>query len=124
MSADDELVGTVVLYVDSQEIDCASVSSSEQAGRKLVATMNNKGRANKSAQTTASGSLQIEAFIPKEGAINWAGISGATIIAEAIDGGYREIWSGVGVTTVGKRFTLDGEATQSLECFYKDYMVE
>ncbi|RXS92973.1 hypothetical protein [Acinetobacter junii] len=124
MSADDELVGTVVLYVNGQEIDCASVSSSEQAGRKIVPTMNSKGRANKSAHTTKSGTLQIDAYIPKEGAIDWASISGATVIAEAIDGGYREVWSGVGVVTVGKRFNLDGEATQSLECFYKDYVTE
>lgn len=124
MSADDELVGTIILYVNDQEIDVSSVSPSEQAGRKLVATMNSKGRANKSAHTTASGGLQIEAYIPKEGRIDWASISGATLIAESIDGGYREVWSGVGVITVGKKFGVDSEATQSLDCFYKDYVTE
>ncbi|AZN69308.1 hypothetical protein DX910_14670 [Acinetobacter haemolyticus] len=125
MSADDELVGTIVLYVNNQEIDCASVSSNEQGLRKIVPTMNSKGRANKSASTTASGTLQVAAFIPKKGAVDWAGINGATIIIESQDdGSYREIYSGVGVTSVGKQFTVDGEATQSLECFYKDYIVE
>ena len=124
MSAEDELVGTIVLYANGQEIDCSSISSTEQAGRKLVATMNSKGRANKSANTTKSGSLQIEAFIPKTGDLDWANLNGATLIAEAIDGGYREVWSGVGVVTVGKKYTVEGEATQSLECFYKDYITE
>ncbi len=124
MSAEDEFVGTIVLYVNGQEIDCASVDTNEQAGRKLVATMNSKGRANKSAQITKSGTIQIGAYIPKTGDIDWASLNGATLIAEAVDGGYREVWSGVGVTTVGKKYTVEGEATQSLECFYKDYIKE
>lgn len=124
MSADDELVGAIILYVNGQEIDVASVNPTEQAGRKLVSTMNSRGRANKSSQTTASGALQIEAFIPKTGGIDWAKISGATLIAEALDGGYREVWTGVGVVTVGKKFAVEGEATQSLDCFYKDYTTE
>jgi hypothetical protein len=125
MSADDELVGTIVLYVNGQEIDCASVGTNEQGRRKLVKTMNSKGRANKSASTTSEGSIQIDAFIPKTGALDWANISGATLIIESQDdGSYREVYSGVGVATVGKKFVVDGEATQSLDCFYKDYVVE
>jgi hypothetical protein len=33
MSADEELVGTIVLYLDGQEIDCASVNTNEQGLR-------------------------------------------------------------------------------------------
>lgn len=125
MSADDELVGTIVLYVDGQEIDCASVSTNLQGLRKVVKTMNSKGHANKSASTTSDGSIQIDAFIPKKGAVDWAKISGATLIIESQDdGSYREVYSGVGVITVGKKFSVDGEATQSLDCFYKNYVIE
>ena len=125
MSADDELVGTIVLYVDGQEIDCSAVNPTEESIRKVVPTMNSKGRANKSASLTASGKIQVEAFIPKKGAVNWANISGATIIIESQDdGGYREVYSGVGVVSIGKQYKVDGEATQSLECFYKDYVIE
>ncbi|MBK0062383.1 MULTISPECIES: hypothetical protein [unclassified Acinetobacter] len=121
---DDEFVGTIVLYVNGDEIDCASVNPTEQAGRKLVSTMNSKGRANKSARTTKSGAIQIEAYIPEEGALDWASISGATLVIESLDGSYRETYSGVGVITVGKKYQNESEATQSLDCFYKSYVIE
>lgn len=120
----DELVGTIVLYVNGQEVDCRAVNPTETTGHKLVATMNGKGRANKSAKTTASGSLTIEAFIESAGGIDWASIADARVTATSMDGAYRETWTGVGVTTVGKQFSVDNEAVQSLECFYKDYFKE
>jgi hypothetical protein len=46
------------------------------------------------------------------------------IIESQDDGSYREVYSGVGVVTVGKKYSVDGEATQSLDCFYKDYVIE
>lgn len=125
MSADDELVGAIVLYVDGQEIDCSAVNPTEEGMRKLVPTMNSKGRANKSASLTASGKIQVEAFIPKKGSVDWANISNATIIIESQDdGSYRETYSGVGVISVGNQFKIGEEAVQSLECFYKDYIRE
>lgn len=120
----DELVGTIVLYVDGQEVDCRAVNPTETVGRKLVATMNSKGRANKSAKTTASGALTIEAYVESAGGIDWASIEDARVTATSEDGSYRETWTGVGVSTVGKQFSVDSEAVQSLECFYKDYIKE
>ena len=120
----DELVGTIVLYVNGREVDCRAVNPTEVTGRKLVATMNSKGRANKSAKTTASGSLTIEAFIESAGGIDWADISDARLTATSADGAYRETWTGVGVSNIGKQFSVDNEAVQSLECFYKDYFRE
>ncbi|WP_336937086.1 hypothetical protein [Acinetobacter modestus] len=123
--SDEELVGTIVLYVNGQEIDCSAVNTNEQGLRKLVPTMNSKGRANKSARTTSTGSIQIDVFIPKTGALNWTEISGATVIVESQeDGSYREVYSGVGINSVGKKFMVDGEATQTIEGFYKDYVIE
>lgn len=125
MSADDELVGAIVLYVDGQEIDCDGVNPVEEGLRKLVPTMNSKGRGNKSASTTSTGKIQVDAFIPKKGSINWANISGATIIIESQDdGSYREIYYGVGVESVGKQYKVGEAAVQTLNCFYKDYIIE
>lgn len=119
----NELVGTIVLNVDGTEYDCASISVTETAGRKLVATMNSKGRANKSARTLASGKLQIDVYVDEDDARDWSKLEDATVTVNSLEGGYRETYSGVGVETVGKRFGGE-EATQQLDCFYKDYVLE
>lgn len=120
----DEFVGTIVLYVNGEEVDCKAVNPTENTGRKLVATMNSKGRANKSAKTTASGGITIEVLVESAGGLDWASIEDARVTATSEDGSYRETWTGVGVSTVGKQFSVDNEAVQSLDCFYKDYFKE
>jgi hypothetical protein len=120
----EELVGAIVLVVNGDDVDCASVNVSNAAGRKLVSTMNRSGRANKSAKTTKSTTLSVEVYVPEEGDLDWASISDATLTVESFDGQKRTTYTGCGVTTVGEKYTDGSEAMRSLEIFAKDVIEE
>lgn len=121
---DNQLVGTIVLTVNGQEFDCASVSPDVQAGRKLVSAMNSKGRANKQTRTTSSTSLSFDVYIPETGDFDWASIEDARLTVESIDGGHRTTYTGVGVTSVGEKYTDGSEAMRSIQAYAMDKVEE
>jgi len=119
-----EVVGTIVLYVNGQEVDCTSCTPKITAGRKPVSTMNSNGRVQRECKTTSSIALSVEVVIPETGDLAWDTISGATITIQSLDGTNRTTYTGVGVTTVGDTFTDGGEAKRSLEMYALDKIKE
>lgn len=117
---DNQLVGTIVLTVNGREFDCASVTPDIQAGRKLVSTMNRKGRANKQTRTTKTANLAFDVYIPETGDFDWESVEDATLTVESIDGGYRTTYTGVGVVSVGEKFAVDSEAMRSIQAYTTD----
>ena len=122
--SDADVVGTIVLTVDGQEFDCASVSPKFVTGKKSVATMNRQGRIRKKTKTTSSITLSLEVIIPESGDIDWANIEDGRVTVESLDGGHRTTYTGCEATDVSESYKLDGEATRSIEMFAMDKIVE
>lgn len=121
---DNQLVGAIVLTVNGREFDCASVTPEHQVGRKLVSTMNSKRRANKQVRLTASISLSFDVYIPETGDFDWASIEDANLTIESVDGGHRTTYTGVGVISVGEKFTDGSEAMRSITGYATDKVEE
>jgi hypothetical protein len=121
---EDQLVGTIVLTVNGQEFDCASVTPDRQTGRKLVSTMNSKARAHKQARTTKSITLAIDVYIAELGDFDWDSVENARLTIESIDGGHRTTYTGVAVTQVSEKYGEGSEATRSLQAYATDIIIE
>lgn len=119
-----EYVGTIVLEVDGQEIDVASVSANHETLRKVVKTMNRTGRAKGFAKTTRGYSLKVTAVVPKINPPNWDDIEDAKISIESEDGAFRESYLGCGVMSVGKQYDMENESRIDIEMFALDYVRE
>lgn len=117
MSEGNDLVGTIVLYVNGREFDCSSVSPKEQTGHKAVPSMNKEGRVRKKTKTIKSISLSAEVFVDENDDFDWASVEDARIVVESIDGGKRTTYVDCTVTDVSESYKLDGEAARSIEMF-------
>lgn len=124
MSNDNDVVGTIVLYVDGQEFDCISFSPKIEAGRKPVPTMNKTGRVRKTTKTIKSISLSVEVVIPETGDIDWGSVDDALLVIESLDGTKRTSYQDCGVTSYSESYKLDGEAVRSLEMYALDMVEE
>jgi len=111
-----EFVGAVVLEWDGQEIECASVSSDIATGKRLVKTMNRKGRAKGHALGVPDFKLSVEVPIPTDGSEpDWLKIENAKLTIVPIDGvGLREVFTGCEIETVSSKYAVDGAAMRTL----------
>lgn len=76
----EEYVGSIVLYVDGQEIEVTDIRPQTNTGRKLVKTMNRTGRAKGFAKGIAEHQLQITVVMPKNVAQpDWDEMEGAKL---------------------------------------------
>ena len=119
-----EYVGTIVLEVDGQEIDVASFSATHETMRKVVKTMNRKGRAKGFAKTVRGYSLKVTAVVPKVNPPIWDDIEDAKISIESEDGAYRESYLDCGVVSVGKQYDAENEARIDIDMYALDHVVE
>lgn len=111
----EEYAGSIVMEVDGQEVDVASLDVSNNTGRKLVKTMNRTGRAKGFAKGIAEFELRLSVVIPLVGDLDWAAIEGSKItIYPLSSGGQRTSYLDCFTTTVGEKYTVDGEAMRDL----------
>jgi len=112
----EEYVGMIVMEVDSQEIDIVSIDIRTDLGRRVVKTMNRKGRAKGFTQGVPDYSLTVEVPIPKTGETDWEAITNAKITIYPQDGGgERESYHDCFTTSVGKKFEVEGESRRTIE---------
>ena len=111
-----EFVGAVVLEWDGQEIECASVSTDISTGKRIVKTMNSKGRAKGHAKGVADFKLSVEVPIPTDGTEpDWLAIEGAKLTVVPIDGiGQREVFTGCEIETMSSKYQVEGAAMRTL----------
>lgn len=112
----DNYVGLVVMEVNGEEYEIASLSSKKNTNRKIVKTMNSTGRPKGTAKGVSDYSLTVKVFIPKSGEPDWDTLIDAKITVYPQDGGgKRETWTGVHLVSIGSTFDVDNEATRELE---------
>lgn len=122
----DEFVGAVTLEWDGKEIECASVSSDISTGKKLVKTMNRKGRAKGHAKGIADFKLSVEVPIPTDGSEpDWLAIENAKLTIVPIDGvGKREVFTGCEIESVSSKYAVEGAAMRTLSITALDRKVQ
>ena len=110
-----EYLGAIIMEVDGREVEITSLDIKITTGRKLVKTMNRTGRAKGFARGVQTFDLSISVIIPLLGAIDWGSIEGAKItIYPSTPGGQRITYMDCFTIDVGKKYTVDNEATQDL----------
>ena len=112
-----EYVGSIVLDVNSVEVEVTDFNPTETTGKKLVKTMNSTGRAKGYTQGIATWELAITAVVPKDATINWAQIAGAKLTQTPLGSGKRTTYQDVFVTQVGEQYTVDNEARINITAF-------
>mgnify|MGYP000954166482 FL=1 len=122
----EEFVGAVVLEWDGREIECASVSSDISTGKRLVKTMNRKGRAKGHALGIPDFKLSVEVPIPTDGTEpDWLAIENAKLTIVPIDGvGKREVFTGYEIETMSSKFQVEGAAMRTLSITALDRKVQ
>lgn len=122
----EEYVGAVVLEWDGLEIECASVSTDINTGKRIVKTMNRAGRAKGHAAGIADFRMSVEVPIPTDGSEpDWLAITGAKLTVAPIgDIGKREIYTGCEVESISTRYVVEGAAMRTLSVTALDRRVQ
>lgn len=111
----EEYVGAIVLYMDGAEIECTSVKTSTNTGRKLVKTMNRTGRAKGFAQGIAEYQLTVTVVIPKDmSEPDWDAMEGSKLTMMDMDGNPHYSYLDCFTTQTGEQYTVDNEAVRDL----------
>lgn len=110
----DNLVGSVALYVDGQEIEVVDLSVSEKTGNRQVKTMRKTGIAGGRPEYTMS----LSVVIPATGDIAWGKVKNAklTVFPDAA-GAKKTSYLGFTVTDVGDKYSVDNEARRDVQGF-------
>lgn len=107
----EEYVGSIVLEVDSQEIEITDFDVQEVTGRKLVKTMNKKGKAKGFSRGIATYELSVSAVIPEGDAPDWGNMEGVKITIYPLNStDKRTSYLDCFTTEVGEKYTVDNEA--------------
>ncbi|HDL8234139.1 TPA: phage tail protein [Yersinia enterocolitica] len=111
----EEYVGSIVLYVDGQEIEVTDVRPQTNTGRKLVKTMNRTGRAKGYSKGIAEFSLSITVVLPKNVAQpDWDELVGAKLTIMDMDGNPLYSYLDCFSTQTGEQYTVDNEARRDI----------
>lgn len=122
----EEYVGAVVLEWNGREIECASISTDIATGKRIVKTMNRKGRAKGHSKGIPDFKMSVEVPIPTDGSEpDWMTIENAKLTVVPIDGvGLREVFLGCEVETVSSKWQVEGTAMRTLTVTALDRRVQ
>lgn len=107
----EEYVGSIVMEIDSREIEITSLDVQAVTGRKLVKTMNKTGRAKGISRGIATWELSISAVIPETDIPDWANLEGVKVTYYPLGkSDKRTSYLDCFTTEVGEKYTVDDEA--------------
>ncbi len=107
----EEYLGSIVLEVDSVEVDVTSLSVTKSTMRKLVKTMNRTGRPKGFAKMMEEISLKVTAVVPLNQNVDWGAIEGAKLTVYPLDQeDKRTSYLDCFTTDVGKEYSTDNES--------------
>lgn len=110
-----EYEGTVVVEINGQDVEVESVSVKRTSLRKLVKTMNKTGRAKGFTRLVEEITLTITAPAEIRNKYNWAALENGKVTFTPLGGGDRTSYLDVFVTSVGRAYKTDAEATFDIE---------
>jgi hypothetical protein len=107
----EEYVGSIVMEIDSQEIEITDFDVQAVTGRKLVKTMNKTGRAKGISRGIATWELSVSAVIPETDIPDWANLEGVKVTIYPLNkSDKRTSYIDCFTTEVGEKYTVDNEA--------------
>lgn len=109
--------GSCVLEVDGEEIEVTKLDVKINTGRKLVKTMNSRGRALGHAQGIEEITLSITAVEPKDGrVIDWKNIKDAKLTKYPLNNAEkRTSYLGCFTIEVGESYSVDNEMSRDIQ---------
>lgn len=120
-----EYLGAIIMEIDGQEIEVASVDTSHSTGRRPVKTMNRSGKVSGYSEGVKEYALSVSVPIPAEGDYDWASIKGAKItIYPVSEHGKRKVYTGCVTLSVGEKYAVDREAMRDLSMMATDHYEE
>ena len=122
-----EYVGSIVLEINGREFEVIDLNVNHETGRKLVKTMNRKGRALGYCQGIQTWDLSLEVAIPKDTGqdIDWDNFEDAKITVYPLgDGGKRESYLDCVSQKNSVKYTAEDEARVSVTVLSLDKVVE
>lgn len=119
-----EYVGAVVLEIDGKEYEVESLDVSHKSGRKLVKTMNRRGRPSGYAQGVHEWELKLSLPDPKDGAPDWDNIVAAKVTIYPVTGGQRESYLDCVSIDDSRKYSVDNEAKVDVTLAAMDYVKE
>lgn len=107
----EEYVGSIVLEIDSQEIEITDLDVQTITGRKLVKTMNKTGKAKGFSRGIATYELTVSAVIPDTDEPDWENLEGVKVSMYPLNkSSKRTSYLDCFTTEVGEKYTVDNEA--------------
>ncbi|EGT5658476.1 phage tail protein [Citrobacter braakii] len=107
----EEYVGSIVMEIDSQEIEITDLDVQIVTGRKLVKTMNKTGKAKGFSRGIATYELSVSAVIPDSDEPDWENLEGVKVsIYPLNNSSHRTSYLDCFTTEVGEKYTVDNEA--------------
>ncbi len=120
-----EYVGSIVLEVDGREYEIVDLGVDHDTGRKLVKTMNRKGKALGYHKGVATYELSITAAMPKDDPLDWNAVEGAKLTVYPLgDDQQRESYTDCFTISAGTKYTVDNEARIDLKIGALDHITE
>lgn len=125
-NTDATYVGAVVMEVNGREVEIISIKPKTNTGRKVVKTMNRRGKARGYADGVTEYSLSLTAAIPFDGTeIDWENITNAKITifpinAESKRTSYLKCLS----TECSEQYEVDNEGRIDIEMIALDKVIE
>lgn len=86
-----EYVGAVVLEINGREYECVDLNVKHNSGKKVVKTMNRKGRALGFSRGIESWELSLTASIPLDDPQDWDDIDGAKVTVYPVSGNGKRV---------------------------------
>jgi hypothetical protein len=111
-----EYIGSIVMEVNGQEVEVASLDATRRTNHKLVKTMNRDGRARGYASGIEEIELSAEVVIPRTGDLDWTALGNFKVTCYPWDGSKqpRKSYLDCRITEVGDRFDVENEARRTL----------
>lgn len=112
-----EYAGSIVVEIDSREVEAVSLNETRRTGFIPVKTMNRRRRVQGFAKGIVTYDISLTVPVPLEGEVNWEGAEGVKITIFAEDGAPRTTYQDCYVTEVGGEYSAEGEARRNISLF-------
>jgi hypothetical protein len=121
-----EYVGAVVLEIDGREYEVIDLTVNHETGKKLVKTMNRKGKALGFCQGVQTWEITLTVAVPKDDtAIDWDSFEGAKLTVFPVsEGGKRESYLDCFAQKNSVKYEAENEARVDLTVMALDKVVE
>ena len=121
----EEAVGTIVMSVDGNDYDVASLNVTQSVNNKPIPTMNRTQRQKFVASGVRTYELSASVVIPdRKDNVNWTEVKNVRISIESLTGNHRETYVDCGITTIGTSYDVFGETRRDLTLYALDMIEE